>query len=699
MPQFNVDAARKSGYSDDEILGHLTQTRKFDVQGATKSGYSKQDIIGHLSGTPAPTAEPAKQEQPGFLERAAEPFVGIGDAVKQVWQKGAPRVVDEIGTAVKDRYVQNPQKTNNPLARGADAVFGPMVDQAGEDLRGGNYAGFAGTVAGNALLMGIPAIARRVSASKVPTVAAKAPSASQRAAGYAESIGQKATVGEKTGSRVLQGAERTAEYFPGASGPSTEFYGQRNQAILKKGKSIVQRGDDALNKAAGYAADRDSAATLIEDRISGRAADLKKYTNKKYDSVYQSLDRDTAARNLAQDVKYKADKLSVEKANRLDAEYWQTRKQLLYESGGNPDLITSSPQRPLPQKPAPAISAPVEMGPVKDKLRPLFEELKHTYTDTQKASSPGYARLKNIMANKDKIRSAIDIDKDLSEMKGVLRREQGKGRAGTKSGRYASASINALEKEMQAAIGKAGGEKAVQSLYQARKAVQEMHSSFEALDDLLPKDSGGSARLFDRIVERGDNRLDQIQEIRKRAPVALRKLGETYIEEVINKATGEGGSMDLSKSTTAWSKMGPKAKVEIYGAKAAGELDTFFENAPVLIKDMNKSGSGKFLMAQKVLNSGGLLVGALLGAGAGGAMEGLAVASGTMVGANLMAKFLFNPGNAKLVENTLRFAKKPALSKIYLKRLSAAVEAQPELLAALQTTPTAQRALATTEAK
>lgn len=61
MPGFDVDAARKAGYSDDEILSHLTASRNFDVQGATRSGYSKADIISHLAGTPSPQQSP----QPG----------------------------------------------------------------------------------------------------------------------------------------------------------------------------------------------------------------------------------------------------------------------------------------------------------------------------------------------------------------------------------------------------------------------------------------------------------------------------------------------------------------------------------------------------------------------------------------------------------------------------------------------------------
>jgi len=61
-PQFDVDSARKAGYSDDEILQHLTASRNFDIQGAVKSGYSKQDIINHLSSSPAPSFDPEKMK-------------------------------------------------------------------------------------------------------------------------------------------------------------------------------------------------------------------------------------------------------------------------------------------------------------------------------------------------------------------------------------------------------------------------------------------------------------------------------------------------------------------------------------------------------------------------------------------------------------------------------------------------------------
>lgn len=59
MPQFDVDGARKAGYSDAEILSHLTATRKFDVAGARKSGYNDGEIIDYLSKQKAPSGKPS----------------------------------------------------------------------------------------------------------------------------------------------------------------------------------------------------------------------------------------------------------------------------------------------------------------------------------------------------------------------------------------------------------------------------------------------------------------------------------------------------------------------------------------------------------------------------------------------------------------------------------------------------------------
>ena len=66
MAGFDVNAARQAGYSDDEILAHLTATRSFDVSGAMKSGYSKPEVIDYLSTSPRFAANAPGVQRPSI---------------------------------------------------------------------------------------------------------------------------------------------------------------------------------------------------------------------------------------------------------------------------------------------------------------------------------------------------------------------------------------------------------------------------------------------------------------------------------------------------------------------------------------------------------------------------------------------------------------------------------------------------------
>jgi len=665
-----------------------------------------------IGATPASAPQPtAQQERPGFFERAYDSTVGgIVNMGKEILNKGGMRVADEMGTAIKKRFQENPRKigTRDQMMGGAlsiptravDAALGPVVDSVEGDIKAGNYAGAAGTVAGNVAMLGLPAVLRKAGAAKGATAATKAAPVEQatstlkqgpmaKAVDYAAKEGIPVTRGEATGSKLAQKMERMAEVTPGASDIATNFYAKRNQQVQAKGAQFVDR-------LGGGASDTTAAGEAVLNRIKGRSDDISEFADKRYSAVYDAVERDANAAQSAQDATYQKQVSAIEKSNKLEREYWQTRKQLLYESGGNPDLIAEAKQVPIPKPPAKVIPAAVDMGPIKSKLRPLFDELDRNYTTTQKESSPGYARLKAIMNDKDAVRSAIDVDRDLSEIKGVLRRES-QGYAETKSGRYASASIDELEKGLQSAIEKAGGAKAVDSLYKGRKAIQEKHRTLEALEEVLPKDAS-PVTAFERLTNKGDRSILKLLEIKKRAPGAIREIGATYLEGALSKFTGEAGEADMLTASNAWKRLGPRTKLELYG-EAAKDLDSFFENAPQLVRNINKSGSGYASTAGKALGSGGLVIGTLLQGGIAGASLGLVGAGAAAGSANAIAKFLFKPGNARLVENTLRYADKPKIQSVYLKRLSAAVEKEPELLGSLQTARIATQGEQASQAK
>ena len=59
---FDVNAARSAGYSDDEIADFLAKENNFDLAGAVSSGYSASEVVSFL--TQAPADDPARQELP-----------------------------------------------------------------------------------------------------------------------------------------------------------------------------------------------------------------------------------------------------------------------------------------------------------------------------------------------------------------------------------------------------------------------------------------------------------------------------------------------------------------------------------------------------------------------------------------------------------------------------------------------------------
>lgn len=58
MSDFDINGARKAGYSDAEIADHLAKSRGFDTAGARKAGYSDAEILSHLSGPASPATAP-----------------------------------------------------------------------------------------------------------------------------------------------------------------------------------------------------------------------------------------------------------------------------------------------------------------------------------------------------------------------------------------------------------------------------------------------------------------------------------------------------------------------------------------------------------------------------------------------------------------------------------------------------------------
>jgi hypothetical protein len=87
---FDVEGARRAGYSDAEIADHLARSQRFDAAAARKSGYSDADLIDHLNkqvagkqkARTAPGAGMAKALGAG-VQQAATGIMGLpGDLIE-----------------------------------------------------------------------------------------------------------------------------------------------------------------------------------------------------------------------------------------------------------------------------------------------------------------------------------------------------------------------------------------------------------------------------------------------------------------------------------------------------------------------------------------------------------------------------------------------------------------------------------------
>jgi len=681
-----------------------------------------------------PEEKPAQQEKPGFFSRAYDASIGglvdtasmvgkrlsenpeqLGDPFSRIGD-AASRPIVEMSSALAQRYKENPTKSNNPLVRGVDAFYGPVVDLVQEDIKSGNYLGALGTAAGGVFGMKAPQVLGKAKAlvqrpvkaairAYGPSINAYAPESKMGSAvAWANQEGLPLTVGEQLNNPAMMKTERAGEALPGASDVTSEFYRKRVSDVQQKVNSKIDQYSAKARATAknskgtllGEAEDTTGAGELVRDRVLGRSSDIKKISDKNYDAVRDTVEQNRKKLQTAQDQTYAKEVAAVEKRNRIKTESEQYRRDLLINGGMDPALIPDTVTlEPIPKKPPPVIGAEVKMAPIRAKLRSLYEEMNKTMAQTQRDASPGYSTLRALVEDTDAVKSAIDLDRDLGSIKRVVRNET-KGYSNTQSGRYAMATIDALEGQVLKAIEKAGGTKAVDKLLKGRIATKTMHAANEALDDLLPKGES-TANLYNRALTAGDTKINELNKLKKIAPTAVEELAATHLQKSLEKVSGEGGAASFTPARNHWNRIGDRTKIALYGEKVAAEMDALFENAPQLIYNMNPSGTAAASQAMGLLKKFGSLGagGATLGSTVGSAIAGpiggtvgagvgaLTLPAAEMSARNAIARFMLKPGNATKVRNVMRFANEPNAAKYYSGILSKAIQATPGLEALL----------------
>lgn len=104
---FDIEGARKAGYSDTEIADYLGQENGFDTSAALKSGYTPDEIIGHLTAAPSVPSTPEPAPEKSFLFSVGDNFTSL--------VKGVAATNPVIGRALTVAQGPQPKKLNSVL--------------------------------------------------------------------------------------------------------------------------------------------------------------------------------------------------------------------------------------------------------------------------------------------------------------------------------------------------------------------------------------------------------------------------------------------------------------------------------------------------------------------------------------------------------------------------------------------------------
>src|ERR1700746_2204454 len=288
---FDVEGARKAGYSDQEIADHLAQQQGFAAAGARAAGYGDSDIIGHLAQAQAANL-PTFDKQPAgaasrFVRGLAEPVIGLG----QLFAHGAAGAAQALpqGNAFRSALEQNAQTydefTNPFLQRSAEMA------PAGMDwarLAGNAVPLIVGTAgigapAGMAGLAGAGAVAGGLSGAPTPVDTTQGGFAAEKGLQTAGGAAAGAVLGPVAAKALGAAGDITRRVFTSLRGsPPTPQTPQQIRILLQQ--ELTQRGIDPTQVPAAWL--QQQADDVARALAAGGSTDMNALANQ---ATFQQL--------------------------------------------------------------------------------------------------------------------------------------------------------------------------------------------------------------------------------------------------------------------------------------------------------------------------------------------------------------------------------------------------------------------------
>lgn len=215
---------------------------------------------------------------------------------------------------------------------------------------------------------------------------------------------------------------------------------------------------------------------------------------------------------------------------------------------------------------------PVALGPVKQALQPVADQMRRQLPITQQQANPGLKAIMNILEGPD-YGSLSQIDRDLGAIKKLAR----------ESGGLAKLAVKKLDAAVQQAA-EYGGPEVVQSLQEGRQATTAKYVAESVLDRFKAE----PVKTVQALTAPKDSAIVQLRRVLEQVPEQRPVLARAFLEDLLTKP----------QKVADWYKLGPETKRALFPDPGhAKALDHFFTLTDRISKKANINPPGSGYMA------------------------------------------------------------------------------------------------------
>lgn len=441
------------------------------------------------------------------------------------------------------------------LTAGAVPLVGPGAAQAGETIGRGEVAKGLGEATAllaspalkysrEAMVTGrvMPTAAAVKAARAQPRIPAPTPKASDAVA-FADRNQIPVDAATRTDSRFLRNVEKRVANTMGGASTAENFEAAQAAGLERAG-----------NRLAGQVSPQQASTTTAGRAVSEALADKVTAASKEADQAYAQL-RTIASKNTA------------------------TRSV-------------------APGQPFQSMEMPVDLRAARATLQPLYDQLmrERELVPLQGAKGRALVALDRLMQG-DNFAPLEIVDKARGELLAMVR--SGKGQFMSEGQAAASTAAQALDTQIRDVALKMGGKNAVAALEKGRAATTRKYVIADVADMLSGDEPG---RVFTELTARKDVAVERLRAVQRHAPDQIPKVGRAFLEQLLDKAVGEGGFKHADALWSAWQNLGPETKAILFGGKTT-DINNFFLLAKKIAQNPNPSGTAYSMHALNVTSA------------------------------------------------------------------------------------------------